>query len=330
MIVGLLKNKLQVSIFTLLLICLALFAYSFVIPASYNEVYNVSDNLLYHLIFQGFANSPVFNAFFNLLLILLGSFFISYLTTENEIVKKDNFLPAFIYLLFSYSAVTSNQLQPLLIANLLVLISLRFLYNSYRNENALSDSFGAGFLLTLASSFYTYYILIIPIGIIALLILKSFNWREWLSFLFGALAPIYIYMCISYLLLGEFNEPFELVSKCLKSAQLPVISEFYLVFILITAFLFCLALFYYITKGFGSRVKIQKSKFILIWLTAFTFDVSLLDTSSNFFLLPAMLPLSIIIGDYLGEIKQLKIANTLLLLFIAGFAVICFHNLNFI
>jgi hypothetical protein len=36
------------------------------------------------------------------------------------------------------------------------------------------------------------------------------------------------------------------------------------------------------------------------------------------------------IGDYLGEVKRLKIANTLLTLFMGGFLIIWMYHLNLI
>jgi hypothetical protein len=49
---------------------------------------------------------------------------------------------------------------------------------------------------------------------------------------------------------------------------------------------------------------------------------------SDMILLPCIIPLSIIIGDYISEIKQLKIANTLLVLFLGSFTIIYLHALG--
>jgi hypothetical protein len=89
-----------------------------------------------------------------------------------------------------------------------------------------------------------------------------------------------------------------------------------------------LSIGFYFKNGFGSRVKIKKAKFILIWLGVLCLIISFIDTSSAMILLPCAIPFSIIIGDYIGEIKQLKVANTLLSAVLIGFAVICIHNLG--
>jgi hypothetical protein len=91
-----------------------------------------------------------------------------------------------------------------------------------------------------------------------------------------------------------------------------------------------LALFHYISKGFGNRIKIQKAKFILIWLSVFCLIISFISSVPNFWLLPCIVPFSIMIGDYLGEVKRLKIANTLLTLFMGGFLIIWMYHLSLI
>ena len=47
-------------------------------------------------------------------------------------------------------------------------------------------------------------------------------------------------------------------------------------------------------------------------------------------LLSSMIPLSILLGDYISEIRQLKIANTLLVLFMGTFVVVYFYALGII
>jgi hypothetical protein len=330
MIVGLLKNRTQVSIFSLLIIGVSLFAYNLAISQSFKEIYNIQDNLLYKLIFGDFNNTSIWYTLFNFVLISLGALIINLVSINSEVVSKENLLPAFFYFIFSFSAITSNQLQPILISNLFIMLSLHYLYNSYRIDNALSDLFNVGFLMSMGCCFYTYYVLIVALGVIGLFILKSFNWREWLCFVLGVVLPLLLFMSFAYLNGSDFLRPFSLFSNALKHINTPVFSEYYLVLSSSFIFLILLSIGFYFKKGFGSRVKIQKAKFILIWLGVLCLIISFLDTTSTMFLLPCAIPFSIIIGDYIGEIKQLKVANTLLSMVIFGFAIICMHNLGVI
>jgi hypothetical protein len=51
---------------------------------------------------------------------------------------------------------------------------------------------------------------------------------------------------------------------------------------------------------------------------------------SDMILLPCIIPLSIFIGDYLSELKKLKIANTIMVLFIVSFSLIYLHAIGVI
>ena len=328
MIVGLLKNRTQVSIFSLLIIGISLFAYNLAISASFIELNNVQDNLLYNLIFSNFYISSISYTLLNFVLILVGALIINLVSINSEIVSKENLLPALFYFIFAFSSITSNQLQPILISNLFLLLSLHYLFNSYRVENALFELFNVGFLISLASCFYTYYVLIVALGIIGLFILKPLNWRELLCFILGVALPLYLFMSFAYLNGSDFQKPFSLFSNALKHINTPIFSEYYLILTCSLIFLILLSIGFYFKNGFGSRVKIKKAKFILIWLGVLCLIISFIDTSSAMILLPCAIPFSIIIGDYIGEIKQLKVANTLLSVVLIGFAIICMHNLG--
>jgi|GEM_PF-711610 len=330
MIVGLLKHRVQVSIFTISIVYFGLLAYSLVIPTSFYEISEVQENLLFGSIFGKIVVNSLLYKIITFIFILIGAITLTVVSVNHELISKSNFLPAFFYFIFSFSAITSLALLPILISNTFVLLGLNSLYNSYRRENALFECFNAGIYITLASCFCTYYFLIIPIGIIAIMILKSFNWREWMCFIFGTIMPIYIYSSVSYLMGKCYSKPYDLFSSIFHSTRLPLFSEYYLLFIVVTLFMLVLAIFHYISRGFGNRVKIQKAKFILIWLTVFCLIISVISYVPNFWLLPCIVPFSIMIGDYLGEVKRLKIANTLLTLFMGGFLIIWLYHLNLI
>jgi len=330
MIVGLLKHRLQVSIFTISIVYFGLIAYSFMISPAFYDNQEIQESLLYQAIFGDIINNSIVYKIITFTFILIGGITLVFVSVSHELISKTNLLPAFFYMLFSFSAITSNALLPILISNVFILLSINALYHSYRRDNALMDCFNAGVYISLASCFYTTYILLIPIGIIAIMILKLINWREWICFLSGMIMPYYVYSSVAFLGNKSYLKPYDLISSVFYKIQLPILSEYYFVFIGITFFMFVLAIFYYISKGFGNRVKLQKARFILIWLSVFCLTISILNTISNFWLLTCMVPFSIIIGDYIGEVKKLKIANTLLTLFMAGFFIIVLYHLNII
>lgn len=329
MIVGPLKSNVQLSIIILLLLCIGTWAGTFGIQKINMEDINYKEHILYSLLFDsGF--SYIVNQIITLIVILIGAFFVNFLVVEQEITSKTNYLPAFFYILFSFSVTSKSMVEPILVANLFILPALYFLINSYRKDFALSDVFKAGIFMGLASFFCIHYIVVFPLVFIALIILRPFNWREWVIMIIGLFTPLYIYLSICYLTTSDAFAVFDMMREAISSIQKPIISEYYIAFILISILTMVFALLYYFSKGFGAKVKTQKTKYVLLWMLLLCLLMVFFEQVSDMIFLPCIIPLSIFIGDYLSEIKQLKIANTLLVLFIGSFSIIYLHALGFI
>lgn len=329
MIVGPLKSNIQLSIILLLILCIGVWIGSFSYIHISTEQINYKEHILYSVLF-GTGFSFVANQIITLAVVLLGALFVNFLVIEQEITSKTNYLPAFFYILFSFSATTKSAVEPILVANLFAIPALYFLINSYRKDYALMDVFKSGIFMGLASFFCIHYISAFPLMFIALFILRPFNWREWSIMFIGLVTPLYIYVSICYLTTNDAFVVFGMIKEATSSLQKLIISEYYLAFILMSALTFVFALFHYFSKGFGGKVKTQKTKYVLLWMLLFCLLMVFFEQVSDMMLLPCIIPLSIFIGDYLSEIKQLKIANTILVLFIGSFSIIYLHALGVI
>ena len=192
------------------------------------------------------------------------------------------------------------------------------------------DVFKSGIFMGLASFFCIHYISAFPLMFIALFILRPFNWREWSIMFIGIVTPLYIYVSICYLNTNDAFVVFEMIKEATSSLQKLIISEYYLAFILMSGLTLVFALFHYFSKGFGGKVKTQKTKYVLLWMLLFCLLMVFFEQVSDMILLPCIIPLSIFIGDYLSELKQLKIANTIMVLFIVSFSLIYLHAIGVI
>lgn len=329
MIVGPLKSSIQASIIMLVLLSAIAWVSTFAFINIDSSLVNYKEHILYYYFFGG-GVSFILNQIITLIIILLGAFFVNFLCVEQEITSKTNYLPAFFYVLLAFSSTTKNIIEPILLANLFLLPSLYFLINSYRQDYALAEFFKAGLFMGLASFFCIHYMIVFPLSFISLIIFRSFNWREWCVLLLGLITPLYIYLSICYLTSEDYFAVFSMIKEATSSIQKPIVSEYYFGFIFILILSFGFALIRYLGKGFGSKVKTQKTKYVLLWMLLFCLIIMLFEQASDMILLPCIIPLSIFIGDYLAEIKQLKIANTLLIIIIGTFAIIYLHALGII
>lgn len=329
MIVRPLKSNIQASIIMLVFLSVVAWASTFAFINMDSSLVNYKEHILYYYFFGG-GVSFTLNQIITLIIILIGAFFVNFLCIEQEITTKTNYLPAFFYILLAFSSTTKNSIEPILLANLFLLPSLYFLINSYRQDYALAEFFKAGLFMGLASFFCIHYIIVFPLCFISLIIFRSFNWREWIVLLLGLITPLYIYLSICYLTSEDYFAVFSMMREATSSIQKPIVSEYYFGFIFIIILSFGFALIRYLSKGFGSKVKTQKTKYVLLWMLLLCLIIMLFEQVSDMILLPCIIPLSIFIGDYLAEIKQLKIANTLLIIIIGAFAIIYLHALGII
>ena len=329
MFVNTLKNNVQTSIVTLLILSFCLWILSFL----FKEVVLIGHSEQTHILLNSlFINQSSFwlKKIIIFCSITFGAIMVNFLAINEEITSKTNYLPAFLYLLFGFSTTVNSAIEPLLIANLCFIPALFFMMSSYRQETALSTFFKTGLCLGLSCFFYSYYILVLPVAYISLAIIRSFNWREWLMLLIGFFTSFHIYGCICYLKGEPLFKAFKIITESLANAQSPLVSEYYLFFLIVLAFVFVFAIFHYINKGFGNKIKTINNKYILLWLLLFLLMAIFYSQHTHMLFMPYAIVLSILLGDYLSEIKQLKVANTLLFLIIVGFSLVYCHALGFL
>ena len=329
MIVGPLKNNAQLSVIILSIICVALWLNSSIFSTNSSIFSNSPEHIAYHFLSNHFP-SFWFNQIIKLLVIIGGAILLNILVISQEIVSKTNYIPAFFYILFAFSTSSNPAIEPILLANLFVIPAFYFLMESYREDQALTAFFKAGLFMGLAVFFYVYYLYLFPLTFIALIILRAFNWREWTILFIGLFLPTYIFWSLNYLGPGDFSETMSLIKEVLTNFKRPIMSEYHIAFFFVIILLFVFALFQNMSKGFGNKVKTKKTKLILLWMLTVCVLLCFFKQNDNFILIPCMIPLSILIGDYLAEVRQLKVSNTLLTLCLGAFILVYFHTLGIV
>jgi hypothetical protein len=168
------------------LVAIAVWAFGFIEPVVLPVQHTMP---LYELVASLLAPLPWLGTLLSLILVIAEAFLINYIVNENEILSKQSYLPALFYILLISNNNSMLAFHPLLPANLFILFAINKLLSSYRKDSAFSQAFDAGLLISVASLFYFPYIVFFPLLGVALIILRPFNWREWLISFFGALVP---------------------------------------------------------------------------------------------------------------------------------------------
>ena len=120
MFVAPLKNNIQASVIILVVVSFSLWGISFAFNNAPIAQYTEDEHVLFNLLFNN-QTTLLSTKMITLLSILLGAFFVNFLTINQEISSKTNYIPSFLYIIFAFSSSTHQNMEPILIANLMLL-----------------------------------------------------------------------------------------------------------------------------------------------------------------------------------------------------------------
>jgi hypothetical protein len=327
-VIGVLKKGLTGALPVIILFFLVFIILSFFSSTNLNPVNY--DSILYTVL-QNKIKSPFFITVFNILCFGTGAVLISMYTIRQEVVDKSNYIPSFLYVFFGAITLNEQLLHPSLIANVFILASLISITDSYREEYVLSKIFNGALYCSLSTFFYTNYAFFIIFYFITLLVLRPFNWREWAVTLFGLIAPVFVYFCIGYLINIPFTDHTTNILNLFTNFQRPVLSEYFYPLFICLIILLALGTGKHFTKGLGGKIVTQKNLGLMYWLLVLSLVNFFSKNNTSYFpVIASVIPISVLLSDYFYQIRQLKIANTLLFLLLASGALLFLMRLNFI
>lgn len=119
--------------------------------------------------------------FYSILLVVISAiltFFhsigLNNLIYDKDIIKKRNFVLAFVFLLLNTTFVTNHKMM---LISFVLLFFLNFLLQLYKQKQPFSIVFNAGILLSILSFYLPNILLLFPIILISTLIFRNINWR---------------------------------------------------------------------------------------------------------------------------------------------------------
>ena len=275
---------------------------------------------LYELLAGIFINIPWLSTLIGLLLVIGEAFLLNFIVNENEVLEKQNYLPALFYIVFMSNNNAMLTLHPLLFGNLFILLAFHKLLSSYRKDNAFSQAFDAGLLISISTLFYFPFVVFLPLLGVALIILRPFNWREWIISFFGAVIP-YLFVITFYFWNDRldylfYDKMFYQFIREKPIVDFPMTFYFMLgigwMVILFSIFKIILAV------GIGSQ-RTKKSIVLLVW-TLFFSALSILlapEISTKYFSALAI-PSAVFCSNYFTHIKKEWWAELLFLLLLAS------------
>ncbi len=319
MIVHFFRNNPTLQLILIFLLSVLLWLPSFISPnqmitgAVVTPVYNIIFKTLY-----GYSFLQILIAY---ILLLFNAILLNNIYTEKGLLPKNNYLIAMVYIvLMSYSS-NLQTLNPVLISNVLIILSLYMLIKTFDSDDSFQQILNASVLLSVSSFIYFPSIIIFFLIWISFIVYRTFSWREWLISLTGFLIP-YI-LVTSYLFLTDklsikaaeyltFVKGFQILNN------FPGVSIYYYIFWSFIALVLIITFYKFISSLNEKLVSIRKHSIIIIWLLifsiaiSFTFKLNYIINGSIIFL-----PLSIIIAQYFSGAKKMLMKEIMFTIIIA-------------
>lgn len=186
MILRAFKNQRPFTVVILVLVALCLWVFSLVntLPSS-----GSIDTSIYQWFIHLVEGIPFFQQLAAVALIIVQAIMVNNIVMENQLISNRTYVPSLVYIVLMSCTPQLLCFHPGLIGNFLLIFMLKRLFDTYRSEHSFTKIFDAGLFVGLASTLYFPYIWVMIFGWIALLILRSFSWRDWIIYAIGATVP---------------------------------------------------------------------------------------------------------------------------------------------
>jgi len=287
-----------------LIILFLLFSILFFIPSFFT------------LQFQSIENQFPFYSILLLLISATLTFFhsigLNNLIYDKDIIKKPNFVLAFVFLLLNTTFVINHKMM---LISFVLLFFLNYLLKLYKQKQPFALVFNAGILLSIISLYIPNILLLFPIIFISTLIFGNMDWRVITISILSLFTPYFFLWSYQIFTQTELYFPiFEFDFKLFNFSieELELNQKIWFSVLLLVSLLSFFELFRWIYK---KSIKSRESFTIIILYFIFSMFIFLFSEKEESVIL-IVTPLSIIISNYFVYHKKIRLSEFIFFLFL--------------
>lgn len=306
------KKALPGCIFAIAIIVCLLWIPAFLFPISGAEhIYDSYPMPLYGLVMNILGDNYTVNTLCAVMLMIANLILITYSDYEEFFINQKTFLPALFYVIINCAYPGNQVMNPVIVATLFLNCAFMRIMDSYKQSGVSSHFFDAALIIGIGSLFYAnliWYGLLIFIGII---VLRSFDIREFLSGIIGLVTPLGITIAIYYLTDQSIPSLFaNYTANLFMDDGLPFMSvSSIIVFVLIGVFI-VISIFNLIGGMNTKKIKVRKSFNMLMWTLAISVLLFVFSPSTSFEILWLLsFPCCFFLGHYFVYAKRQRLAG---------------------
>ena len=257
---------------------------------------------LFYKIFLGFtAKNVMLSKIIAFLLFFIISIMIVRLNTRYFFIPSRTQLPAVIYIFIVSSVVVLQRFSPVILSSLILVMAINRVFASYKYEGVAYHFFDAALLISLSSLIYINSLFFISFVWLGLILLRTFNWREWIFTIIGLALP---YLFLSVYFYGTDRSINELLFYAIGNnfeAGIPLADKMagiYIIAIVLSVFIIISSLF--MMHKFDTK-KIHARKYFLFFFWMFIILTLLFISLPSYgaeYILFAAIPLTYLLSHY--------------------------------
>jgi hypothetical protein len=213
-----------------------------------------------------FLSTPWINLIITGLLVYIQAILFNQILINYNIFSKPSFIPAAVYIVVSSLFTIFLTLQPVLIANFLMLWLMERLFSIYKTDKPIARAFDLGLIVAAGTFVYFPFFVMLPIIWIGLTLYLPFSWRFWLSGLLGFLVPYFFFWV--YFFISDNQPGFIAIFKPLhfnNPTYLPIVGKELWTLVPVIAILL-MSVYFYQLNAARNLILVRKSLRLLVFL----------------------------------------------------------------
>ncbi|KPK88192.1 MAG: hypothetical protein AMS27_00090 [Bacteroides sp. SM23_62_1] len=171
---------------------------SFINPDNINITFDLYEMPFWHFINNASQNQIIIRKIAAFIILIINALWLSRINTRFILLKGRTYLMTLFYGFICSTYLPLHDLNPALLAVTLFIPSIELLLASYKEEKLSYKYFEAALLISIGSFFYSKAAAFLVIIWIALTILKTPGWREWVFTIVGFILPYLFLVTVLY------------------------------------------------------------------------------------------------------------------------------------
>lgn len=242
--------------------------------------------------------NPLVSKIIALSIICFQAYLINQILINSEVFSKTTHIPLLILIILASMLSFRGGLEPMLVANVFILLAISSTLKVYHQNSAISFTFNVGFWIGMAGIFEPACLLLVIPALVSILILRAADWRELFFLLLGGAIPTFFLWVICFATDNELNlshSYFDFVFNHLPYEKSPLFNFF----LLFTGLILLWSFYFYVKSLRGLIIRVRKMRMVLLYYSfslliiyGWLFFTPFLPTQNQFLLLPGVILLS--------------------------------------